>query len=268
MNILFLTSRIPFPPVGGDRVRSFQLLRHLSQRHTITLVTFVENEEQLKAAAAYSDLYHRLVTVPLSRAHSYFNTMLGLASAEPLQAHYYHTPRMHAVLKEEFAKNRYDVALVHMIRMCPYLDDVPVRKVVDLCDALALYHQRATQVSRGLNLATLIHRVEAKRLGAYETQAIRKSDATLFISSVDSPAAAGKPTGRAHLAFQAKDREAVDRLHATATAAGGTDNGRPGERPYHPGYYAAFVLDPAGNNIEFVHHGPATRSADAIRITF
>jgi catechol 2,3-dioxygenase-like lactoylglutathione lyase family enzyme len=90
----------------------------------------------------------------------------------------------------------------------------------------------------------------------------------LFISSVDSPAAAGKPTGRAHLAFQAKDREAVDRLHATATAAGGTDNGRPGERPYHPGYYAAFVLDPAGNNIEFVHHGPATRSADAIRITF
>lgn len=186
MNILFLTSRMPFPPVGGDRVRSFQLLRHLSQRHTITLVTFVENEEQLQAAAAYSDLYHRLVTVPLSRAHSYFNTMLGLASTEPLQAHYYHTPRMHAVLKEEFARNRYDVALVHMIRMCPYLDDIPVRKVVDLCDALALYHQRATQVSRGLNLATLIHRVEAKRLVAYETQAIRKSDGTLFISSVDA----------------------------------------------------------------------------------
>jgi catechol 2,3-dioxygenase-like lactoylglutathione lyase family enzyme len=90
----------------------------------------------------------------------------------------------------------------------------------------------------------------------------------LFVSSVDSPAASGKPTGRAHLAFQAADRAAVDRLHAAALAAGGTDNGRPGERPYHPGYYAAFVLDPAGNNIEFVHHGPATRSADAVRITF
>jgi catechol 2,3-dioxygenase-like lactoylglutathione lyase family enzyme len=90
----------------------------------------------------------------------------------------------------------------------------------------------------------------------------------LFVSSVDSPAASGKPTGRAHLAFQAADRGAVDRLHAAALAAGGTDNGRPGERPYHPGYYAAFVLDPAGNNIEFVHHGPATRSADAVRITF
>jgi catechol 2,3-dioxygenase-like lactoylglutathione lyase family enzyme len=90
----------------------------------------------------------------------------------------------------------------------------------------------------------------------------------LVVSSVDSPAASGKPTGRAHLAFQAKDRAAVDRLHATATAAGGTDNGPPGERPYHPGYYAAFVLDPAGNNIEFVYHGPGVRSAEAIRITF
>jgi catechol 2,3-dioxygenase-like lactoylglutathione lyase family enzyme len=90
----------------------------------------------------------------------------------------------------------------------------------------------------------------------------------LVVSSVDSPAAAGKPTGRAHLAFQVKDRATVDRFHAVATAAGGKDNGPPGERPYHPGYYAAFVLDPAGNNIEVVYHGPHTRSAEAIRITF
>jgi hypothetical protein len=51
-------------------------------------------------------------------------------------------------------------------------------------------------------------------------------------------------------------------------AAGGKDNGAPGERPYHPGYYAAFVLDPDGNNIEVVHHGVAQRSTDAIKIAF
>lgn len=90
----------------------------------------------------------------------------------------------------------------------------------------------------------------------------------LFISSVDSPSAAGVPTGRAHLAFQASDRATVDRFHAAAVAAGGKDNGAPGKRPYHPGYYAAFVLDPDGNNIEVVHHGQANKSADAIKITF
>jgi catechol 2,3-dioxygenase-like lactoylglutathione lyase family enzyme len=90
----------------------------------------------------------------------------------------------------------------------------------------------------------------------------------LFISSADSEAAQGHLTGRHHLAFQAGSREAVDAFYHAALAAGGTDNGAPGERAYHPGYYAAFVLDPDGNNIEAVHHGAAVRSAASIKVTF
>ena len=60
----------------------------------------------------------------------------------------------------------------------------------------------------------------------------------------------------------------VDRFYRAALAAGGRDNGAPGERPYHPGYYAAFVLDPDGNNIEAVDHGAAKRSAAWVQITF
>lgn len=71
-----------------------------------------------------------------------------------------------------------------------------------------------------------------------------------------------------HLAFQAASRELVDRFHAAGLAAGGRDNGGPGERDYHPGYYGAFLLDPDGNNIEAVHHGAATRSADSVTLTF
>ena len=61
-----------------------------------------------------------------------------------------------------------------------------------------------------------------------------------------------------HLALTAATAEQVDAFHTAALAAGGRDNGVPGERPhYHPGYYAAFVLDPDGNNIEVVcHDGP------------
>lgn len=69
-----------------------------------------------------------------------------------------------------------------------------------------------------------------------------------------------------HLAFQVDNREQVHRFHAAAIAAGGTDNGGPGERSYHPGYYAAFVLDPDGNNIEAVHHGMGERSAASVVI--
>lgn len=90
----------------------------------------------------------------------------------------------------------------------------------------------------------------------------------LFISSADSKAAQGHLTGRHHLAFQAKDRAAVDAFHKAGLAAGAQDNGAPGIRAYHPGYYAAFLLDPDGNNIEAVHHGEHRRSAPSVTITF
>ncbi|TFH51891.1 VOC family protein [Actinomyces viscosus] len=68
-------------------------------------------------------------------------------------------------------------------------------------------------------------------------------------------APAEKPTP-CHVAVTASSTAQVDAFHEAALAAGGTDNGGPGERPhYHPGYYGAFVLDPDGNNLEAVFHG-------------
>ena len=67
-----------------------------------------------------------------------------------------------------------------------------------------------------------------------------------------------EPTGHTHFAFRAKDRATVDAFYEAALAAGGKDNGAPGlRRDYHPDYYAAFVIDPDGNNVEAVYHGPS-----------
>ena len=90
----------------------------------------------------------------------------------------------------------------------------------------------------------------------------------LFVSTADSEAAAGKLTGRHHLAFQTRDRAMVEAWHKAGLKAGGEDNGAPGERPYHPGYYAAFLLDPDGNNVEAVYHGEAKKSADSVVVEF
>jgi catechol 2,3-dioxygenase-like lactoylglutathione lyase family enzyme len=62
------------------------------------------------------------------------------------------------------------------------------------------------------------------------------------------------PTGNLHIAFEATDNDTVDAFHDAMTKAGYADNGAPGERRYHPGYYGAFVLDPDGNNVEVVNH--------------
>ncbi len=55
-----------------------------------------------------------------------------------------------------------------------------------------------------------------------------------------------------HLAFEARSRDEVEAFHRAALAAGGRDNGGPGYRDYWPGYYAAFVFDPDGHNVEAV----------------
>jgi catechol 2,3-dioxygenase-like lactoylglutathione lyase family enzyme len=83
------------------------------------------------------------------------------------------------------------------------------------------------------------------------------ADRTQFacVSGSFSVVAAVEPSENVHLAFAAADDETVDRFHREATGAGHRDNGAPGERAvYHEGYYAAFVLDPDGNNVEVVNH--------------
>ena len=102
--------------------------------------------------------------------------------------------------------------------------------------------------------------LEAVGLGlTFEAEGVFAAD-ELFVSA-DGPATTGL-----HVAFQARDQETVHRFHEAGLAAGGRDNGAPGERHYHPGYYGAYVLDPDGNNVEAVYHGPSTRSAASVEI--
>ena len=71
---------------------------------------------------------------------------------------------------------------------------------------------------------------------------------------------------RVHLAFHAEGEEQVKNFYEAALKAGGRDNGAPGDRAYHPGYYSAFVLDPDGNNIEAVWHGAVRRSSPSVTL--
>jgi catechol 2,3-dioxygenase-like lactoylglutathione lyase family enzyme len=92
-------------------------------------------------------------------------------------------------------------------------------------------------------------------LGALGIAFLREAEGHFVADELHVDAADG-PVSHVHLALQAADR-----------AAGGRDNSAPGERAYHPGYHAAFLLDPDGNNIEAVHHGPAARSAPWVEVT-
>jgi catechol 2,3-dioxygenase-like lactoylglutathione lyase family enzyme len=113
---------------------------------------------------------------------------------------------------------------------------------------------------RDLEASKRFYRAAAEALGL----GLTRETETAFVVDELYVSDDGEPTSGVHIAFQAADREAVQRFYDAALAAGGRDNGRPGERDYHPGYYAAYVLDPEGNNVEAVFHGPSTRSAASV----
>jgi catechol 2,3-dioxygenase-like lactoylglutathione lyase family enzyme len=104
--------------------------------------------------------------------------------------------------------------------------------------------------SKRFQLAVAPH--TGMRLAADEPELVRFAGDGHSITFLrdDRPA-----TTRVHLAYGARDDEAVRAFHAAALAAGYEDHGAPGERAvYHPGYYGAFVLDPDGHNVEVVNH--------------
>jgi catechol 2,3-dioxygenase-like lactoylglutathione lyase family enzyme len=124
-------------------------------------------------------------------------------------------------------------------------------------------------VVRDLEASRRFYRAALAALGrelSYEAADAFACD-ELFVSSAGEVGVHSTGPHRVHLAFQASDRAAVQRFFDAALAAGGRDNGGAGERPYHPGYYAAFVLDPDGNNVEAVHHGRGRRSAASVVVT-
>jgi catechol 2,3-dioxygenase-like lactoylglutathione lyase family enzyme len=102
-----------------------------------------------------------------------------------------------------------------------------------------------------------------KLLGTLGYRVVYEEDGTLAYFAdhrgLDFGIGRRDPIGGAHVAFACPDRDAVDRFHEVGLAAGGTDNGSPGIRAqYDANYYAAYVLDPDGNNIEGVCHRAPT----------
>src|SRR5690606_988746 len=99
--------------------------------------------------------------------------------------------------------------------------------------------------------ASLLTLVPAQFTGGIKAAGYGRQKPDFWLN--ESPA----PGPGRHYAFVASSRAEVDAFYAAALAAGGSDNGAPGPRPqYHPDYYAAFVFDPDGNNIEAVCHAP------------
>lgn len=195
MKVLFLTSRLPYPPDRGDRLRAFHFLRHFAQEHEVTLVSFIASEAERPFLDSLRPYCHALHTVQLSPFRSALTVGLNLWRGDPLQALYYRSTEMQTLVNGLLAQEAFDVAYVHLFRMAQYVQNWPGQRIVDLTDVISREISRSLAY-RGL-MWRIIYTIEQPRIVRYEQWVARTFEESWLISDGDRDVlAAACPEGK------------------------------------------------------------------------
>jgi polysaccharide biosynthesis protein PslH len=186
MKLLLLSSRPPWPPTRADQMTVERMLRFLAARGVaVDLVCFVEDEaEDFALRSELGPVCRQIATVRLPRWRSFARTAFSLPGREPMQVAYYHSPEMQRLVRERVARERYDLAYVHLIRMAEYARQLPLPKVIGLQISQALNLQRL--VDNAADPARrLFYRIEAAKVRPYEAALCRDFDRVFLVGARD-----------------------------------------------------------------------------------
>jgi len=168
VRILYLTSRFPYPPFRGDMLHIYNILKPISRRHEVTLVSFVQRGTRTDWVDALRPLCHRIELVYLPTWRSLLQCLRAIFSRCPFQVAYFKSRAMSELVHRVIAEEHPDVAHIHLIRMAQFVEanrDVP--RVVDLTDATSLYLERFRAASRNWLMKLLLSE-ELRRILLYE----------------------------------------------------------------------------------------------------
>jgi glycosyltransferase involved in cell wall biosynthesis len=188
MRVVFLTSRLPFPPEGGDRFRVFHQIRTASEAgHDVHLVTFARERPDPLSIAPLERLLASITVVPLPPLLSAFRAAKAIAGHAPFQAAYYRSRRMEEQVRLTFRRVRPDVVVTHLFRMAPYAlahrETVDARWILDLTDVISAGIARSLPFRKGPD--RWLYREERRRIQRYESEISPHFDECWVISDAE-----------------------------------------------------------------------------------
>ena len=184
MKLLFLTSRLPYPPNRGDRLRTFNFIRCLADEHEIHLISFIGGENERAYIAPLKDFCQSIRVIHLPAWRSALTVGLNIWRRQPLQALYYRSSAMQNLINSTIAETHFDAVYVHLFRMAPYVtkfDDL--YRIVDLTDVISQELIRSMPY-RGL-VSRLIYALELPRVERFERCVAETFEETWLISDHD-----------------------------------------------------------------------------------
>lgn len=187
MKILFIASRFPYPLVQGDRLRTYHFLRLLSERHEITLVVPLKNNQELKNLPVINSFCSHIVTIKSSLISRFFSLVRIPFTNLPIQVIYFLNHKLYKGVREILAQNDFDLIHVQLARMAPLTEKCQkVPKVLDFIDALSLNMKRRSIQEKGIK--RLLFNYEYVRMKEYEQDLIKKFDQLIITSEIDREA--------------------------------------------------------------------------------
>jgi sugar transferase (PEP-CTERM/EpsH1 system associated) len=184
MRILFLTSRVPYPPDRGDRLRVFNFIKHLSREHDLSLVSFIAQDYEREHLAILRNYCQDVRVVMKGRYRSATTVFGNLWRSDPLQVLYYRSEVMRQLVDEMLGKAHFDAVYTHLFRMAPYvMDHTELYRIVDLTDVISKEIDRSLPY-RGL-VSRLIYGIEKPRIARYEQWVARNFEEIWLISEAD-----------------------------------------------------------------------------------
>ncbi|KOR31928.1 hypothetical protein TI05_10490 [Achromatium sp. WMS3] len=176
-NILVVTSRFPFPPIGGDKLKNYNLIKLLNNEYNIHFVSLIDrelNEDDLNFCEEYCTSYK---VFKKSRFQSVVNLLLYFFNGKPLQVNYYYFNDVQKYINQKLEKC--DLIINTLIRTSEYVLRSDKPKFLDMVDSIALNYMRSHDNVKSL-LWKIIYSYEIKRLLKYEQMCVSHYSNTFF----------------------------------------------------------------------------------------
>ncbi len=184
MKILFLTSRPPYPPNRGDKVRTNLFLNIIAKEHKVFLFSFIEKEIEKEYYHNLKPLCEKVFFIKQQKIISFVKLFLGLFNILPFQVNYYYSKKNCNKIEEIVKKNNIDCAYTHLIRMAPFSKDLNCFKILDYTDAISMEYKRSLPFRKNL-LKKIFYSIEASRTIKFEKKIVDYFDVSWFISKDD-----------------------------------------------------------------------------------
>ncbi len=187
LRILFLTSRLPFPPYRGDKLKIWNLLRRVAESHEVALLSFIQDSTEAGFAGELERYCKRVELLPMPAWESVLECLKALPSRDPFQIAYFRNRAMTERLGMLVREWHPDVIHTHLIRMAPYtavLQDIP--RVLDMTDSVSLYLRRFLETERN-PLKRMLLSWEYARMMRFEP-IVARFERALVCSDIDRAA--------------------------------------------------------------------------------